>query len=70
MNSLLSELLTIKCNYDSSNNYNFQFDFKKFNDTLTSPISAPIIYAIQVELLNPGKLNTTDIYTKNFTNNI
>ena len=70
MNSGLSELLTIKCNYDASNNYNFQFDFKKFNDTLTSPISAPIIYAIQVELLNPGKLNTTDIYTKNFTNNI
>lgn len=70
MNSGLSELLTIKCNYDASNNYIFQFDFKQFNDTLTSPITVPIIYAIQVELLNPGKLNKTDIYTKNFTNNL
>ena len=70
MNAGLSELLTIKCNYDASNNYIFQFDFKQFNDTLTSPITVPIIYAIQVELLNPGKLNKTDIYTKNFTNNL
>ena len=70
MNAGLSELLTIKCNYDASNNYIFQFNFKQFNDTLTSPITVPIIYAIQVELLNPGKLNKTDIYTKNFTNNL
>jgi len=70
MNSGLSELLTIKCNYDASNNYNFQFNFKQFNDTLPSPVTVPIIYAIQVELLNPGKLNKTDIYTKNFTNNL
>jgi hypothetical protein len=70
MNSGLSDLLTIKCNYDASNNYNFNFDFKKFNDTLTSPINTSMIYSIQVELLNPGKLNKNDIYTKNFTNNI
>ena len=70
MNSGLSDLLTIKCNYDASNNYNFNFDFKKFNDTLISPINTSMIYSIQVELLNPGKLNKNDIYTKNFTNNI
>ena len=70
INAGLSELLTIKCNYDASNNYLFMFDFKEFNDTLTSPITVPIIYTIQVELLNPGKLNKNDIYTKNFTDNL
>lgn len=70
MNSGLSELLTIKCNYDASNNYNFMFAFKKFNDTLSEPINTSMIYTIQVELLNPGKLDKTDISTKNFTNNI
>lgn len=67
MNTGLSELLTIKCNYnETNNNYVFKFEFNKFNNNFT----IPIIYSIQVELLNPGKLNKSDISTINFTNNI
>jgi hypothetical protein len=67
MNTGLAEILTIKCNYNATdNNYVFKFEFNKFNNS----IEIPIIYSIQVELLNPGKLNKSDIKTINFTNNI
>jgi hypothetical protein len=67
MNTGLAELLTIKCNYNATDNkYVFKFDFNKFNNSVT----IPIIYSIQVELLNPGKLQKTDISTINFTNNL
>jgi hypothetical protein len=68
INTGLTDILTLNCSY-SNNKSKLLFNFKKFTDEPLDP-EIKLIYSIQIELLNPGKIPKNLITTENFDVNI
>ena len=67
INQGLTDVLTLKCS-NLNNESKLLFNFSKMTEHLDPEIN--IIYSIQIELLNPGKVPINLIKTENFDVNI
>jgi len=64
IHSGLVNILTLNCSY-LNNESKLLFNFNKITETQLTP-NINVIYSIQVELLNSGKIPITSISTENF----
>jgi hypothetical protein len=67
INQGLTNILQLRCS-NSNNESKLLFDFSKMTEQLDTEIN--IIYSIEIELLNPGKVPVNSIKTENFDVNI
>ena len=68
IHSGLTNIISLNCSY-SNNESKLLFNFNKFTQE-PNDIDIKIIYSIQIELLNPGKIPKTSITTEHFDINL